>query len=285
MSALPEGCIANVMSLTSPKSVGILSTVSPSFKNAAESDTIWEKFLPPDYLSILSSAVSESNSPALSTLPKKQLLLTLCNNPILIDHGRKSFSLSKWRGKTCFMLSARDLKIVWGDTPAYWQWTSHQNSRFEEVAVLVDVCWLEINGEFDTNLLSPSTMYVVFLVYKLDERSYGLTTPVIPMLGYVGERFGRNCKNVYLDGTGLLRPRRRRPYCGELESLEALERRETRQRFPRVREDGWLEVELGQFFNREEKNGHLKIKIEEIDRGHWKSGLIVEGIEIRPRCA
>ncbi|XP_062003294.1 F-box protein At2g02240-like [Rosa rugosa] len=30
-------------------------------------------------------------------------------------------------------------------------------NRFEEVAKLLDVCWLEVRGQIDTRLLSPST--------------------------------------------------------------------------------------------------------------------------------
>ncbi|WCJ44657.1 F-box family protein [Euphorbia peplus] len=280
MSALPEGCIANVMSFTTPKSVGILSTVSPTFKNAAESDTVWEKFLPPDYLSILSTAATDSNSPALSSLTKKQLFLTLCNDPILIDHGRKSFQLSKWSGKTCFMLSPRDLEIVWGDTPSYWKWTSDQTSRFSEVAELVNICWFEIMGEFDTKLLSPSTMYSVFLVFKVKETAYGLDAPTVAMLAFGGEGVIRSRRNIYLEGTmGYRRPRRWLSG-GDMQSLEFVARRELLRRFPGEREDGWIEVELGQFFNRGQSD--LKIRVAEVEGGHWKSGLVVGGIEIRP---
>ena len=41
----------------------------------------------------------------------------------------QSFSLVKKSGKKCYMLSARDLMIVWGDTPCYWRWNSDSSSR------------------------------------------------------------------------------------------------------------------------------------------------------------
>jgi hypothetical protein len=37
--------------------------------------------------------------------------------------------LEKKSGKKCYMLSARDLIIVWGDTPTYWKWNSDPSSR------------------------------------------------------------------------------------------------------------------------------------------------------------
>lgn len=48
----------------------------------------------------------------------------------------QSFSLDKVSGKKCYMLSARDLIIVWGDNPTYWRWTSEHNSRFVNLKFL-----------------------------------------------------------------------------------------------------------------------------------------------------
>lgn len=41
----------------------------------------------------------------------------------------QSFSLDKWSGKKCYMVSARDLVIVWAETPNYWKWISVPESR------------------------------------------------------------------------------------------------------------------------------------------------------------
>lgn len=94
MNLLPEGCIANVLSFTSPLATCRLSIVSPLFRSAAETDALWERFLLRDHQSIL----SESDSPLLIS-SKKQLYLSLCGNPILIEDGKKSFSLEKKSGK------------------------------------------------------------------------------------------------------------------------------------------------------------------------------------------
>src|SRR5262249_17998285 len=46
--------------------------------------------------------------------------------------------------------------------------------RFESVAELLNVCWLEIRGEISTHMLSSKTHYAVYLVFKLwDERRLG----------------------------------------------------------------------------------------------------------------
>ena len=53
-------------------------------------------------------------------------------------------------------------------------------------------------------------------------------------------------------------------------------------RVPRERSDGWQEILLGEFFN-DEGVGYLEIKISETKIWNYKRGLILEGIEIRPK--
>ncbi|KAK9192687.1 hypothetical protein WN944_003380 [Citrus x changshan-huyou] len=86
MELLPEGCIANAISFTTPRDACRLSSVSTIFKSAAESDAVWESFLPPDYSTLLSSS---SSSSSLRSSSKKELYFSLCHNPILIDEGKK----------------------------------------------------------------------------------------------------------------------------------------------------------------------------------------------------
>lgn len=57
---------------------------------------------------------------------------------------------------------------------------------------------------------------------------------------------------------------------------------ESDDRYPKMREDNWLEIELGEFFNGGGESMELQISIKQHD-DHWKKGLIIEGIEIRPK--
>ncbi|KAL6187943.1 hypothetical protein ACLB2K_039338 [Fragaria x ananassa] len=58
---------------------------------------------------------------------------------------------------------------------------------FEEVAELVSVCWLEIRGKIDTRLLSPSTMYKAYLVFKSTAAAYGFDyQPAEVSVGLIG---------------------------------------------------------------------------------------------------
>lgn len=53
-------------------------------------------------------------------------------------------------------------------------------------------------------------------------------------------------------------------------------------RYPRVRDDGWMEVEMGVFYNGNLDDGAIEIRLKEHTSLNWKSGLILEGVEIRP---
>lgn len=80
---LPVDCVSTILSLTSPLDVCRSSLVSTSFQSAADSDVVWESFLPSDYSNIVSRIIAP-----LKFSSKKELFLRLCN-PIFIDDGTK----------------------------------------------------------------------------------------------------------------------------------------------------------------------------------------------------
>ncbi|XP_024162242.1 putative F-box protein PP2-B8 isoform X2 [Rosa chinensis] len=252
LQQLPVDCIANIISLTSPspEEACRLSLLCRSFKLAVESDAVWDKILPPETQKILSEFVE---SGLLAAGSKKELYFALCNKPLLIDDSRKSVSLDKWSGKKCYMISARELGIVWGETPQYWTWTPHPESRFPEVAELLYVYLLEIHGKLETHLLSPSTLYKAYLVFKFTRGASGFER--LPAKVTIGLEGGEHSdRTVFLD---FLHKEGERP--------------------------GWLEIELGEFFCEEGEYGLLKMHCWAPGAGHRKSGLIVQGIEVRPK--
>ncbi|KAK4758719.1 hypothetical protein SAY87_020020 [Trapa incisa] len=282
---LPENCIANVLSLTSPGDVCRLSSVSSTFRSAGDSSAVWCRFLPPEYQSII---VRSADASHLVGLPLKELYISLCRNPILIDEGSKSFWLDRLTGKKCYMLSARTLKITWGDTPRYWQWTSISDprSRFSEVARLQDVCWLEITGKIDLKALSPSTNYAAYFVFSLDRSAYGFENQPVEVA--VGPAAGGESitRIVYLDVQRRKKLRYfRGPFTGPFVLFAGTPRRVGGSggglKCRKNRSDGWWEVEIGEFEGGQE--GELEMRVKEINGGHWKRGLIVCGIEIRPK--
>ncbi|KAM1708315.1 hypothetical protein ACFX2K_001307 [Malus domestica] len=65
LQALPEGCTATLVSLTTLRDAGMMSSISRSFRSPVESDVVWDKFLPPQIHTILSS----SSPPQTGTRP------------------------------------------------------------------------------------------------------------------------------------------------------------------------------------------------------------------------
>ncbi|GFP95911.1 F-box protein at2g02240 [Phtheirospermum japonicum] len=252
-----------IISFTSPRDACTAAAVSPVFKSAAEYDAVWERFLPPDYEEI----VSGSDLPV-SFSTKKELYFLLCDSALIVGGGKMSFRLNRSTGKKCCMLSARELEIVWIDTPIHWQWTSLPESRFGEVAELLSVCWLEIRGTMRSQILSPNTNYAAFLVFKLSEEYYGLDGSSKASVKVVKDSTTKKTEGDDNITTVYIVPPRRVKFRG---------------RVPSSREDGWLEIELGEFFVDEGDECDVLIQLDETEHLNWKKGLIVEGIEVRPK--
>jgi len=86
---LPEGCIAAIVSRTTPLDAGRLSVVSKTFRSASDSDEVWNHFLPSDS-QFFDSIIS--HTPSLANIPtQKYLYLALSDRPIIINNGRKVF--------------------------------------------------------------------------------------------------------------------------------------------------------------------------------------------------
>ena len=109
---LPEGCIANILSWTTPKDVGRAGAVYRLFRAAAESDPVWKRMLPSDWQAIIARSVTPLNFPSL-----KHLYLSLSNDAILIDGATKvrTFQLLMISSVICFQDSGRDPGFVPGE--------------------------------------------------------------------------------------------------------------------------------------------------------------------------
>ncbi|OVA13423.1 F-box domain [Macleaya cordata] len=274
-NSLPEDCISTIiLLLTNPRDLCRSSLVSSTFRSLADSNIAWDRFLPSDYQEILSSSVSPVQ---FST--SKDLYFRLCNS-ILIDGVLllQSFSLDASTGKTCYMLSARDLSITWGNEPMYWCWKSIPQSRFSEVVELGIASWLQINGKISSRLLSHNTTYAAYLVVNFANRAYGLDKIPSEITVELGTHVSRG--TVYLRGKD-----------GQGQPLDGLDHflrssvvyKGDGMRVPVDRKDGWMEIELGEFFIDDGDEGEVKMSLMEVEGEHLKGGLIVEGIEVRPK--
>ncbi|GAB2277376.1 hypothetical protein Dimus_012079 [Dionaea muscipula] len=261
---LPQDCLSTILSMTlSPADVCRISAVSTGFRSSAESDHVWEKLLPPDYQDIVSRAADP-----LKFASKKQLFLCFCSS-VSIDGGNKIFTVEKSSGLKSYILSARELSIEWMNFPMYWTWRSVPKSRFKEVAELRCTHWLEIRGKMKTRMLSPSTTYSAHLIFSIQEHSFGIDK--MPMV--VSVELDQD-QASYSDDV--------------LIGIKANEEQKGRQmlasgkgKIPRMRKDGWMEIELGKFFTGE-VDSEVKMSLMEIRGCHLKGGLIIEGLEVRP---
>uniref|UniRef100_A0A7N2MJD1 Uncharacterized protein n=1 Tax=Quercus lobata TaxID=97700 RepID=A0A7N2MJD1_QUELO len=274
ISVLPEGCISDIvsLSLTTPKDACRVCAVSPIFRAAAESNAVWERFLPSDYQAII--ARSSSSSDSLNLCSKKKIYLSLSDNPILIDDSKKSIFLDKSSGKKSYLLAARELCIIWSGSPQYWNWISlPEESRFPEVAELLKVCWLDIFGKMSTSMLSPNTNYAAYLVYKLTEEAYGFDH-LPPTVSLGTTEGGEVCRQTVFLVQPAVEPNQQDQIVPPQQPQHTSH--------PSQRKDGWLEIKLGEYFNEEGNDYELQIRLLEGESRQWKSGLIVEGMEIRP---
>ncbi|QHN85112.1 F-box protein [Arachis hypogaea] len=158
------------------------------------------------------------------------------------------------RRKICYQLSARELSIAWGNCPLYWSWKPVEGSRFEEAAELRTICWLEMNGSISTGMLSPKTLYGAYLKVKIADRAYGLDS--------LPSHVSVELPNYKSHGTVYIR----RPS----------------HTHSHAENEEWLEIELGSFYTGLDKEV-VRMGLKEVKGVHLKGGLIVDGIEIRPK--
>ncbi|KAJ4775569.1 F-box family protein [Rhynchospora pubera] len=248
INSLPPECVSHIISLTSPRDACMFSLTSTGFRSVADSDDTWLHFLPSDIDSILSRAVD----PVVFS-SKKDLFVKLCEQPVLIDEGKLSFELDISSGKKSYMISARALDIACDTEPRnYLRWISLPDSRFVDVAEKTAMCFLNVVGKIDSELLSRETRYAAYLVYKVKETSNDLVPPQYPIV---------LCTSVTIN------------------------RHKTIKEFACNDEipQEWWEAEIGEFYIENGEEGEIKLMLAEICGAFYRTGLIIQGIDIRPK--
>ncbi|ESR45031.1 hypothetical protein CICLE_v10003100mg [Citrus x clementina] len=253
---LPAQCISYIISLTTPRDASRLSLACPAFKSTADSDSVWEKFLPSDYKEIISNSSSISASSLMITsLSKKDLYFYLCHNPILINNHTTSFSLVQQTGKKCYMGTFHSM----GRFTQYWNWLSLRKSRFPEVVKLREVWWFEIIARIETRILSFKTNYAAYLVFKFVKSRQGFDARPIEFDVYFEGSNNHKRRSALLDPPTNVSPQ-----------------------LSQDRGDGWTEIEMGDFFNENGDDGTVVCRLCE-PGSVQKRGIITQGIELRPK--
>ncbi|CAH2078497.1 unnamed protein product, partial [Thlaspi arvense] len=193
-----------------------------------------------------------SQSHHISTKPyyKMQTLLFLLIllDGVLLKHKKQKYWIEGKAKKNCFMY-ARDLTISLAEsqTDNNWSWFSDldqiSSGASIEVAKLEWVAWLEVVGVFETENLTPNSLYEVVFVVKLIDPAQGWEVPV-------------NFKLVLPTG-------------------ETKERQENMNLLGRNR---WMEILVG--LRRKISPGRFEFSMYVVKGGLWKSGLVVKGVAI-----
>ena len=118
---------------------------------------------------------------------------------------------------------------------------------------------LDLKGKAKLKILSSRTNYAAYLVFKLVRDRYGFRhTPVELRLTFEGTA-SRKVRSLILDP----------PPNAPKQAKE--------------RGDGWMEIEMGEFFNECGDDRTVECNIREVHDYQPKRGLIIEGIELRPK--
>ncbi|RHN80569.1 putative phloem protein [Medicago truncatula] len=280
---LPEECIAAILSRTTPVDAVRLSLVSKTLRSAADSDAVWNHFIPsyPDFIETI-----VSKSPTFANIrTKKAVYLALCDRYIIIsdyedDNARKSFQLDKKSGKDCYTFSARFLDFtdsMLGFSCSRNIWTLTPDSRFTEVAARADVGWtdflINICGRINTIDLSPNTQYAAYLVFKVID-VIGCSRPHVEFSVGVGNDHDDVTNPCY--HTSKIVCLYRNYQGGANNTVVGLQS-------SIVRSDGWFEIEMGEFFNLGLENEVKMNVFMEMKDGNQNTRLLFEGIEVRPK--
>ncbi|KAF0933424.1 hypothetical protein E2562_018528 [Oryza meyeriana var. granulata] len=188
----------------------------------------------------------------------------------ITTHPHQSMWLDRETGFKCYMLSGRALQIAY--LTRSWHWISLTGgSRFSEVAGLFRGYHLAMCGKVPCKMLSGNSNYAAYIVFVVAEDSHGLVS-----VQDVSVRVGgcQSTRQVCFHSTSLL---------GDDDDYYC----EDEIEMPQERADGWMELELGEFYNEEGSNegDEVCFSLVEPKGDKWlsKGGLIVQGIEIRPK--
>ncbi|KAE9452932.1 hypothetical protein C3L33_15166, partial [Rhododendron williamsianum] len=233
LSALPECLLTAILSRLSPRDVCCSAATGKELRSVAESDAVWERFLPSDH-----GEIGLAYDPvAFST--KKQLYDRL-TEMVLYD-GERRFKIDKASGKKRVMLEARELAITWGSVPEYWEWIRLPRTRSSEVPEPPEERLFDLKGKIEARLLSPETTYVAYLIFKTWASSgfLGRAKTCVRFAGKKGD--GYETTNIVN-----LEP----PKSSHL----------------RKRTEGWMEIALGEFFIGKGDNGEVEIRLMEVEQ-------------------
>ncbi|MFS7956854.1 putative phloem protein [Helianthus anomalus] len=220
----------------------------------------WEKKMPAEYTDLIKWSTYSIQ------WTTKNELYSILRKGFLIDKGEKWLSIGKSMKKR-FMIPATEFL-----QKGKWIWKSQPESRFKQVAESRDMDEFRVAFEIKSKLLSPQTTYSCHLIYKPPENHSLIEGPIalfnqslqfprsiyfiVPHIAIIGDQTSR----------------------GELNPSRKI------KGHPKVRKDGWMEVELWE--DTTDTIGTIGAECTlngmDIDGEYNFAGLVIQGIELRP---
>nr|GEV53426.1 protein kinase-like domain, phloem protein 2-like protein [Tanacetum cinerariifolium] len=164
-------------------------------------------------------------------------------------------------GKKLLVLSAKAALYTFSNMDSFTLKPPAQ-SRFQEVIELLSQQVFHINCTINSQLLSPDTGYVCYLLFKLSENCQGMHCPV--KVRDVLHQENKEAEFLYFIT----------PEPSNIHDIT---------RVPKQRKDGWMEIQLWKFNSAHEfKDDSLSMNMRFTCLEGTMSGLIVCGLEFRP---
>ncbi|XP_048139586.1 protein PHLOEM PROTEIN 2-LIKE A1-like [Rhodamnia argentea] len=171
------------------------------------------------------------------------------------QHHTHKYWVDRRLNKSCWIVLAPALSIDSVNDSNNWTWKEEQEECYGgngivRIAKIKRVSWVAISGTCKTTTLSPKTAYQVEIIVKMSEESDGWEAPV-------------NLSLSLPDGH-------------KQERVEYLKRKR-RDSEP----EPWQEITIGTFETTPRTVGEISFSLKQTG-GHWKSGLLVKGVQLRP---
>ncbi|XP_022995451.1 F-box protein PP2-A13-like [Cucurbita maxima] len=255
---VPENCISIVLMFLEPTEICKLAALNRAFRSASSADFIWNSKLPSNYAVLLRRILPPCSSDRdHRRLPKKEIFARL-SRPNLFDCGTKELWLDKSSGKLFVSISSKALKITGIEDRRYWNFVPTDESRFESVAYLKQIWWVEIRGELELEF--PKGNYSLY--FRLQ-------------LGKPSKKFGRRVTEV-----GQVHGWEIKPVRFEMTASNA--QKASSECY--LRHSGnWVLHHVGDFcVQNPNLQTHIKFSLIQIDCTHTKGGLCVDSVFICP---
>ncbi|KAL7107174.1 hypothetical protein ACP275_06G037600 [Erythranthe tilingii] len=262
---LPESCIALILSRLNPSDICKAARVNRTFRRASLSDHVWETKLPENHQILLQklfiiSCSNNNNNP--QVLSNKETYARL-SSPIRFASDTKEVWLDESRGGISVAISWKGMKITGVDDRRYWSHISTHESRFQTIAYLQQIWWLEIEGDLEFEF--PVGTYSVFFRLHLGRASSSKAPSGRPI----------TCNGEKIHGWDI------KPVKFQLESSSD-GRHSVSHRF--LDEHGkWVHHHVGDFVVEDSNSPtRLKFSMTQIDCTHTKGGLCFDSVFIFP---